>query len=424
MLIDLETVLDLANSGFLSEESLEKALGRKNFAKLMKKQITDKNGHIRNVYVKVGEDFVQHQRNKKEEVAQERKFSKSQMVAFVDNGKTKTGTIKNIENGIATIVNGGIAYKVNQKSILPTIPHNLFDANNYKVNATEKDITENSVYTSLSNDPKIGKAIVDQAITQTKNRMNELKATMDAGNETIRKYRISGDGVNAVYTPERTELHKKILKEIFKRSKVKNAKPLPGEKPMFVMFGGRGGSGKSWFTNVKLANQQQRKVMFDPEKFITLDADAIKEYLPEFKGWNAGEVHEESSDIMKMATKIAKDKHLNIIIDGTMAYNPEKPDKVRKQMLDFKNDGYRIEAHYMFLPLQESCKRAVMRFAHKNKQTKQYDFKGRLVPMNILLGMKDNEKSFDSIKDIVDDWSFRDNNVNPGENPILISKKG
>ncbi|MCQ2604545.1 MAG: hypothetical protein MJ215_05845 [Spirochaetia bacterium] len=42
-------------------------------------------------------------------------------------------------------------------------------------------------------------------------------------------------------------------------------------------------------------------------------------------------------------------------------------------------------------------------------ETKKKDYSGRLVPGEELLKMADNEKSFDSVKDIVDGWSFRDN---------------
>ena len=65
---------------------------------------------------------------------------------------------------------------------------------------------------------------------------------------------------------------------------------------------------------------------------------------------------------------------------------------------------------------QNSCVNAMQRF-----KTKQGDYSGRLVPTDILLGMQDNEKSFDSVKDIVDDWSFRDNQSFEAK---LISRKG
>ena len=156
--------------------------------------------------------------------------------------------------------------------------------------------------------------------------------------------------------------------------------------------------------------------MFDSDNFLILDADALKEKIPEYKGWNAGEVHEESSYLMKQIKKKAMEAGLNIIIDGTMAYNPKKPDKVKNEMLAAKEKGYSLEAHYMFSPIQKSCVNAMNRF-----KTKKGDYSGRLVPTDILLGMQDNEKSFDSIKDVVDDWSFRDNQNFEAK---LISRKG
>ena len=54
-------------------------------------------------------------------------------------------------------------------------------------------------------------------------------------------------------------------------------------------------------------------------------------------------------------------------------------------------------------------------------KTNNNDYSGRLVPTDILLGMQDNEKSFDSVKDLVDDWTFRDNQNFEAK---LISRKG
>lgn len=182
------------------------------------------------------------------------------------------------------------------------------------------------------------------------------------------------------------------------------------------MFGGRGGSGKSWFTDKERAAKDGRKVMFDSDNYLILDADELKKELPEFEGWNAGEVHEESSDLNKMIKSKALELGINIIIDGTMNYNSKKPDKVKNEMLEARDKGYSLEAHYMFTPIQKSCVNAMNRF-----KTKQGDYSGRLVPTDILLGMQNNEMSFDSVKDIVDDWSFRDNQNFEAK---VISQKG
>ena len=68
----------------------------------------------------------------------------------------------------------------------------------------------------------------------------------------------------------------------------------------------------------------------------------------------------------------------------------------------------------MHLPRQEAAKRAGGRFLNPES--------GRYVPIDVVLSNTENEKNFDLIKPLVDAWSFRDNNVAFGEEPILISQ--
>ena len=70
----------------------------------------------------------------------------------------------------------------------------------------------------------------------------------------------------------------------------------------------------------------------------------------------------------------------------------------------------------MYLPRDKAAQRAIGRFLDPED--------GRYVPLNILLGMKQNEENFDKIKDMVDAWSFSDNDVSRDEPPRLIAKKG
>jgi hypothetical protein len=53
---------------------------------------------------------------------------------------------------------------------------------------------------------------------------------------------------------------------------------------------------------------------------------------------------------------------------------------------------------------------------------KEGDYKGRYVPVKVVLGMTTNEETFDLVKNQVDSWSFRDNNVKRGEQPVRISE--
>lgn len=201
------------------------------------------------------------------------------------------------------------------------------------------------------------------------------------------------------YTSERKALHETITQKILGADRIKAAMPKAGEKPTFTILGGRGGSGKSWFDGK----------VYDPESSIVLDADAIKKMLPEYEGWNAAQVHEESGDIFDEITDQAKALGLNLVHDATM----KAPEKAVRLAKSFKDDGYRVEAHYMHLPRQEAAKRAVERFLGKTR---------RLVPPEIVLSNIKNEEAFDDVKKLADKWSFRDNNVSRGEEPRLISQ--
>lgn len=204
---------------------------------------------------------------------------------------------------------------------------------------------------------------------------------------------------DGTYGIGREPLHEEILDNIFKNSK--DAKPEKGQKPKFIMLGGRGGSGKSKF----------KGMVYNDKNFIVLDADEIKKSIPEYRGYNAFEVHEESSHILKEAIKMAQKQGLNVVLDGTM-----KSHKSSKKQLDsFKDAGYDIEMYYMHLPREISTRRAIDRFMSGDK--------GRYVPIDILLGMKDNEQNFDDLKKYASKWAFFDNSkAKKGEDPKLTKK--
>jgi predicted ABC-type ATPase len=230
--------------------------------------------------------------------------------------------------------------------------------------------------------------------------------------------------VNGVYSAEREALHNRILYEgvhgfdpetggkrfyppLIDRDRVAAARPMNGGQPTFTILGGRGGSGKSAFDGVRFPDAR----VYDREKVLLFDADVIKHMLPEFEGFNANQVHEESSFILGRAIDRAKALRANIVLDGTL----KSRDSALNNVLSFQNDGYRVEAHYMHLPREEAAKRAVARYLGPT---------GRYVPPEVILGNVRNEANFDEIARIVDDWSFRDNNVPRGQPPKLIARKG
>lgn len=204
------------------------------------------------------------------------------------------------------------------------------------------------------------------------------------------------------YQRERQEKHKEIINDLFKNSKA--AKPKNGEAPTFIMLGGRGGSGKSKF------GEEGNAKVYDKDNYIVLDADEIKKYLkPPYNGFNAYEVHEESSDILKQALNKAKKEGLNVVLDGTMAGFKSS----EKKLKEFDKAGYNIEMYYMHLPREKSTERAIGRFMKEG---------GRYVPLDILLDMKDNEENFDNLKKYAKKWAFYNNDVERGQEPILVDK--
>lgn len=419
-------------------DAMQKAFGKQDLAKLRKEIITDKNGHKKTVYKKVDKkDDKHHTTQKKDSDVKSNtgtsKYSGSvgDLVNFTVNDSAgerilSDGRIAAIGNDGVIIRRQGVEYRVLNKDIGRkqrnsdgTIPASAFNANDYKKSFTDPKCTNDAdgikyIYSLLGEEGRTTQAMVEK-------KLNEQSHRMKYGDTQIRNmhnivYDENGKFKSGEWNDDRKKLHDSIIRKILAPEKVAACIPNNGEKPKFVMFGGRGGSGKSWFTDKERAAKEGREVMFNSDKFLILDADEIKKALPEFNGWNAGEVHEESSYLMKEIKKRAMANGLNIIIDGTMNFNPKKPDKVRNEMLEARSKGYILEAHYMFTPIQKSCINAMNRFKTNNN-----DYSGRLVPTDILLGMQDNEKSFDSVKDIVDDWTFRDNQNFEAK---LISRKG
>lgn len=68
------------------DELIEKGYGKRDLSKLTKKQITDKNGHKRTVYVKNGEQPVTQKQTKTDELTPEKKAIYEEMLAKVKAG--------------------------------------------------------------------------------------------------------------------------------------------------------------------------------------------------------------------------------------------------------------------------------------------------------------------------------------------------
>ena len=184
---------------------------------------------------------------------------------------------------------------------------------------------------------------------------------------------------------DHVEVNGKTVPGLLAPERIKAATPPPGQAPTFIALGGRGGSGKSSLNGL----------VYEESRAIVLDADHIKGMLPEYEGWNAHQVHEESSHVLESVLGMAKILGVNVVLDATMKTGKSIESKVD----DFKSAGFRTEAHYMHLPRQEATKRAIGRFLNGGE-------KGRFVPPEVVMGNTKNEHNFDAIKGKVDAWSF------------------
>jgi predicted ABC-type ATPase len=203
------------------------------------------------------------------------------------------------------------------------------------------------------------------------------------------------------YIAARVAVQQNVVRSIMTPQAIAAATPQAGEKPTLHILGGRGGSGKSFFTG--------KKGTIDKSKFVYLNNDDIKEKLPEYQGWNAALVHEESTHIGNGMESAARDAKLNVIIDGTM----KSAGTTEKRIADFKAAGYKIVGHYMYTSPENSATRALERFMRGGET-------GRFVPPEYSLGSTTNESSFDRIKDKLDDWEIYDNN---GDEPKFYARK-
>lgn len=256
-------------------------------------------------------------------------------------------------------------------------------------NVTAADILADPVFNEYH--AKDGTIYTREQIAQ---RME--KAAQGRISPTVSEFRAFGKFSTAIYRPTRQEIHDQILKKVFKGWQNKTS-----EHPTCVVLGGRGGSGKGRF----------KGVVYDEDTYLVLDPDRIKEMLPEYPGWNH-DVHSEGTDIIEDIIRLAVERKVNVVLDGTMngLYDLER------RMQYFSEAGYRMEAHYMFVPRQVAAKRALMRFLDTPN--------GRYVPPEVILSMTNGEKNFNIIKEHVDAWSFSDNNVPIGLQPKPVFRKG
>lgn len=178
---------------------------------------------------------------------------------------------------------------------------------------------------------------------------------------TLEKYVVDGK-----LTPERQELHKKIIDSLM------DDIPKPEGQPTMTFLGGGPASGKSSITK---SSQIETP---DEKKTVCIDSDKIKKMIPEYeeaikKGDSnaANMVHDESSMIAWNALAIAQGEGFNCMMDGT---GDGSIKDMKQSIVEAKANGMRVEGKYVTCDTDTAVIRAS---ARANGETED---KGRKVP--------------------------------------------
>jgi predicted ABC-type ATPase len=159
------------------------------------------------------------------------------------------------------------------------------------------------------------------------------------------------------YTIQRLALHQKIIDELL------HNRPCVNKKQAIALFtAGLAGSGKTTFL---------KKNITDINQYVHIDADKIREKLPEYKGWNAINTQDEVTDIINnVFNHLEKHCENNIIYDGSLVGQ-----KYIDTAIHLKKLGYKIYLVYLQIPITVAKERAL----------KRYQKTGRYVSANFII---------------------------------------
>ncbi len=214
------------------------------------------------------------------------------------------------------------------------------------------------------------------------------------GTDSLFKDRDTGD-----YIESRQVLHEKIVSGYLGRGSTQNG--------VSYFMGGAPATGKS--SILALAKL--------PEGIMTVDPDAVKGMIPEYQEMvkrgdmsAAARVHEESSTIGASITASALQKGFDLVVDGV---GDGTYKKVAGKVAQHREAGKRVVANYVTTATEVSLTRASARA----KET------GREVPENYIRSMhQEISKLVPQFleKNLFDEFRLYNNDVKPGEAPILI----
>jgi Zeta toxin len=139
---------------------------------------------------------------------------------------------------------------------------------------------------------------------EVERRLESLGETCERGD--VRYWSIYQHSSNGKWTASRARLHRTLVEKAL----AGRQKTPEGTKPIAVLLIGTPGSGK---TSEGMKYTEDFAV-----DFVVINADDVKENLPEYRGWNAAALHEESSYVAEelIYEKAVAGRH-HIIFDLT-----------------------------------------------------------------------------------------------------------
>jgi hypothetical protein len=209
---------------------------------------------------------------------------------------------------------------------------------------------------------------------------------------------------NGEYTDQRKKLHRNIRAKLMQGLQCR----VDREKPIAIFMGGVPGSGKTTWLKKYAPNLSK-------DKIYKIDADAIREMLPEYQGWNSKATHKETQDIYRGLLRdiqSGKPCRFDIIWDGTM----NKAENYLPLLGDLRKLNYEIFMIYVKVPWDVSRKRTLERYARAVERGE----KGRYVPMEVVdEANKNGGKAFEDLKYKADGYLMVD-----GVSGAIIEKGG
>ena len=289
--------------------------------------------------------------------------------------------------------------------------------------STIEELKEAKSVKAPSSPDKINDYIAEIKATKIHKKVNELLAHVEAATitgdvryasiemnieccpsaEDIKKGKVD-------FTPERSDLHDKIAKTMLPE----DTRAIAGQRPVAVLLIGPPGAGKS--------SAGQPIIDSLGVKFALVNNDDVKTVLPEYRGWNAAMVHEESAMIVEdMVLPQAIYDQKNVVVDGV--------GNSSKKMIELANkmhmNGYDVNVVHVTIPTEQTVARAWGRFAgsafkHHHAEPGRYvpiDYVAHSVGQNPTRTYADLKKS-----GYVHSWASYSNDVPRGTKPKLLDE--